>query len=380
MGVIPEMLRLIVSSAFSPMEAQGAFIGGTAGYAFLWGMKRALFSNEAGQGSAPIAHAAAKTNEPVREAIVAGLGPFIDTIVVCTLTAMVILCSGVWNRQGDFKLASLPTVQQASPTKGTAKDAATTWKFSTSDLPEGAKVQAGDNLYTLIAAATNKHTGNTVHRLNGRVVGTVKVPGAGFVRVSALEKTLKEMIKVKAISKAKAETFKNDVRQGKVKSSLSIAWASISSKTKPSFTGVKSKRFLIGEVYHIYQGATLTAKAFDSVTPGLGKWLVTLAAWLFAISTMISWSYYGEQGVVYLFGEGMVFFYKISYCLLIVVASIPQLVSTEAQLDALTGFGTGIMLFANIPIMLIFGMKAMNAYHNYGKRLKAGEFKKKGEE
>jgi AGCS family alanine or glycine:cation symporter len=61
-------------------------------------MQRALFSNEAGQGSAPIAHSAAKTDEPVREGIVAGLEPFIDTLCVCTLTGLVILLSGAWNR------------------------------------------------------------------------------------------------------------------------------------------------------------------------------------------------------------------------------------------------------------------------------------------
>src|SRR5690606_34884392 len=92
-GSVPDVFRLIVSSAFNPAEASGAFIGGSAGYAFLWGMKRALFSNEAGQGSSPIAHSAAKTPEPVREGVVAGLEPFIDTLVVCTLTALVILTS-----------------------------------------------------------------------------------------------------------------------------------------------------------------------------------------------------------------------------------------------------------------------------------------------
>ena len=69
-GKIPEVFSLIFSSAFGETEASGAFIGGTLGYAFMVGMKRALFSNEAGQGSAPIAHAAAKTDEPAREGIV----------------------------------------------------------------------------------------------------------------------------------------------------------------------------------------------------------------------------------------------------------------------------------------------------------------------
>jgi len=62
----------------------------------MWGVRRGLFSNEAGQGSAPIAHAAAKTDEPVSEGVVALLEPFIDTIVICTLTALVIITTGVW--------------------------------------------------------------------------------------------------------------------------------------------------------------------------------------------------------------------------------------------------------------------------------------------
>jgi AGCS family alanine or glycine:cation symporter len=90
-------LQLIFSKAFTP---QGE-IGGFAGSAFLltltWGCKRGLFSNEAGQGSAPIAHAAAKTKESVREGIVAQIGPFIDTIVVCTVTGLVIVSTGAWH-------------------------------------------------------------------------------------------------------------------------------------------------------------------------------------------------------------------------------------------------------------------------------------------
>ena len=93
-GQIPEMLGLIVTSAFTSTEATGAFVGGTVGSAFLFGMKRAIFSNEAGQGSSAIAHAAAKTDEPVREGLVGGMEPFIDTIVVCTFTALIILVDG----------------------------------------------------------------------------------------------------------------------------------------------------------------------------------------------------------------------------------------------------------------------------------------------
>ncbi|NNM24475.1 MAG: sodium:alanine symporter family protein, partial [Phycisphaerales bacterium] len=131
LGGIPEMLGLIVTSAFSPQEAQGAFLGGTFGYALLWGMKRALFSSEAGQGSAPIAHAAAKTDEPVREAVVAGLGPFIDTLVVCTLTSLVILSTGAWNRGGEAIYESLPAMVQTAD--GTWAPEATTLPSKTAE-------------------------------------------------------------------------------------------------------------------------------------------------------------------------------------------------------------------------------------------------------
>ena len=94
---VPEVFRLIFASAFAPSEAQGAFLGGVAGWAFLRGMQRALFSNEAGQGSAPIAHAAAKTDEPVSEGVVALLEPLIDTLVICTMTGLVIIMTGAWD-------------------------------------------------------------------------------------------------------------------------------------------------------------------------------------------------------------------------------------------------------------------------------------------
>ena len=107
---VPAMFALIFTEAFSPSEGVGAFIGGTAGYGFLKGLQRAFFSSEAGQGSAPIAHSAAKTEEPVREGVVSGLEPFIDTLVVCTVTGLVILSSGVWNRDAALVYDTAPAI------------------------------------------------------------------------------------------------------------------------------------------------------------------------------------------------------------------------------------------------------------------------------
>lgn len=90
-------LGLIIKSAFTPTAATGGFAGSIVLYTMRMGIARGLFSNEAGLGSAPIAHAAAKENEPVREGLVAMMGPFIDTLVICTLTALVIVVSGAWS-------------------------------------------------------------------------------------------------------------------------------------------------------------------------------------------------------------------------------------------------------------------------------------------
>ncbi len=312
-GEITNMLRLIVRAAFNPLEASGAFLGGTMGYAFLFGMKRALFSNEAGQGSSPIAHSAAKTREPVREAIVAGLEPFIDTLVVCTFTALVILSSGVWNRSGDVALEASPQVIRVD---------AEHWTLEPTAAPDGGIDWLGDEaVFVLAKAHDNDATGNRLHKIFGRV------------------------------------SITDDGR-------AMIDWTPLQTTVEPALHSA--------ELFLDYKGATLTAKAFDSVNDGLGKWLVTLAAWLFAISTMISWSYYGEQGVVFLAKGRFIMAYKIIYCLLIVVATAGY-IRTNQELDNLTGIGTGVMLFANVPIMWIFGSQAMRAYKDYIGRLKSGQ-------
>jgi AGCS family alanine or glycine:cation symporter len=93
---LPDAIRLIFNSAFSGSAASGGFLGATIWMAIRWGFARGIFSNEAGLGSAPIAHAAAQTNDPVKQGMVAMLGTFIDTIIICSLTAFVIILTGTW--------------------------------------------------------------------------------------------------------------------------------------------------------------------------------------------------------------------------------------------------------------------------------------------
>ncbi len=362
---VPDMLRLIVVSAFSPADAQGAFLGGTAGFAFLWGMKRALFSNEAGQGSAPIAHSAAKTDEPVREGVVAGLEPFIDTIVVCTLTTLVILLSGAWNRGPEAHFAQPPRVVAAPGGQ---------WTIDTPLLPlksdDHVRIseqwKAGDSVFMLLRTDPDADTAADVHRIPGvvRQTAVVTLRNGTTVEGRILREIdgAVELETMQAGAPAVRPIGPNEIERID-RGQFTVQWGMLSSSREP--------RAEDGGVYVDYVGAYLTAHAFDRVTPGLGRWLVTIAAWLFAISTIISWSYYGEQGVIYLAGPRWVLTYKLIYCLLIIVATA-GLVTRDDELDNLTGLGTGVMLFANIPIMLIFGSQAMSAYRDYIGRYKSG--------
>jgi len=94
---IPAAVGLIITHAFTPTAATGGFAGASVMLAIQWGVARGIFSNEAGLGSAPIAHAAAKTSSPVRQGSIAMLGTFIDTLIICSITGLVIVVSGAWS-------------------------------------------------------------------------------------------------------------------------------------------------------------------------------------------------------------------------------------------------------------------------------------------
>ena len=98
---VPAAIGLIFTHAFTPAAATGGFAGAAVAAAIRFGVARGVFSNESGLGSAAIAHAAAQTNSPVRQGVIAMLGTFIDTLVVCTMTALVILTSGAWTLTGE---------------------------------------------------------------------------------------------------------------------------------------------------------------------------------------------------------------------------------------------------------------------------------------
>ncbi len=339
-GQIPDMLMLVLRSAFSTAEAEGAFLGGTLGYAFIVGMQRALFSNEAGQGSAPIAHAAAKTGEPAREGIVGGLGPFIDTICICTLTAMVILSTGTWNREAIGPLgAEIKLVAVGEDDRYRVSSSA-----QVSDLPEQRldEWSRGDKIFVLaeVEGMTNDSTDSNRFRIDGVIIEPTdeEHPDAAVPLVISW----------------------NDVE-------LADGWKGIPGEIRILTTDDAG-----AGIYREFEGAQLTAFAFDRVFPGLGKWLVTLAAWLFALSTMISWSYYGEKGVTFLVGSAGILPYKLLFLVAVVCGAV--LIEDTGQMMILADLGTGSMLVVNLPIILALGGIAVASLREYDRKLKAGEF------
>lgn len=316
---VPALLAMVVREAFSPTTAQGAFLGATAWFGLTTGLRRALFSNEAGQGTSPMAHSAAKTREPVREGIVAGLEPFVDTCVVCTLTALVILVTGTWNREsiglikGEVRLVSENGVTRVQgPTNVDA-------------LPIQAGESAwieGQNFFLIgQAAEVQKNTGDTLVKIKGSVISE--------------------------------------------NGSLKIKWGE-----PPAGTVLKGEP----AVYRDLLGAALTGLAYDRAIPGLGKWMVTLVCWLFAYSTLISWSFYGETASVFLFGKYAVMPYRLIYCLATAAITLPGMIETEKDLGNLSDLGTGFMLLANVPIILIMSPRAISALREYLRKLDSGAF------
>ena len=322
---VPEVLNLVVTSAFTPNAAAGAFLGAGAWYGFEVGMKRALFSNEAGQGSAPIAHSAARTDHPAREGVVAGLEPFIDTLMICTMTALVILLTGTWARP---PLADLPDSVQIS-TEATESGSIVTLapNISTDSIAPPSPHQdwrAGDRVFVVVDThqPESEDRGNSLERLIGRVESTPAADG----------------------------TEGGDA--------LHVVWESFQIEAGAPMPTLRDRGF-----YRDLDGAPMTGMAFDSVFPGLGKWLVSLAAFLFALSTMISWCYYGEQGVVYLWGPRLVLLYKLVF---IVFAAIAPMAAYNAKaLEVITDLGTGLMLWGNLPILFLFGFVAVANFNRY---------------
>jgi AGCS family alanine or glycine:cation symporter len=262
-NIIPSLIS-IFSDAFTGTAAVGGFLGASFTFAVNRGVNRGLFSNEAGQGSAPIAHSAARAHEPVSEGLVAILEPFIDTIIICSLTGLVLLTSGVWNEkiQNQFQQADMVFL------KGT---------FDDSD-PED-RLQLIDYL----------HNGDDGILQNGSIRVENGVIASDVTLINA--RSVAENVRIYK----NGELYSGDlmIEGGKLQDEL-------------------GEYMVQGE--SLMHSAPLTTEAFTrSVMRGWGKYIVSIGLLLFAFSTAISWSYYGDRAVTYLFGSRYVIFYRLIY-------------------------------------------------------------------
>ncbi len=250
LGDVIPAFGTIITSAFSNEAVAGGLIG-----ILIQGVRRAAFSNEAGLGSAPIAHSAVKTDRPASEGFVALLEPFVDTVVVCTMTALVIVITG-------------------------------TWQVSAEVAPDGAALVSGPKSTEVVQQLK---PGQYLHTRNAE---------EGFTEVIGL---------------VSSDAYETEAVTGWVASDK-----------------IADRK-----------GVPMTSMAFGSVIK-LFPFLLTVAVILFAFSTMISWSYYGEQGIIYLFSflsddqvKIPILIYKILFCALVVVGSSASLTNVLNLSDAM---------------------------------------------
>ncbi len=265
-NILPSF-QVIFSSAFTGSAAAGGFLGATLAYAFSRGVDRGLFSNEAGQGSAPIAHASSRGESPVAEGMVSILEPFIDTIVICTLTALVILSSGVWTQKFDneFEHGNLSWVEGE-------------WD---EDIPAHRETLFG---YFFESDEANLD----VRPLNAElevVDGVIQERGFTAIHNRSIGEDLRVYVD--------GEPFTGilPITDGR---SEAAPW-SIHGKS-------------------LVHSVRLTLEAFkQSFIGGYAPYVVTLGLLMFAFSTAIVWAYYGDRALLYLGGERFLLPYRLLY-------------------------------------------------------------------
>lgn len=312
-NIIPSFMS-VFSNVFTGTAATGGFLGAGFAYAFNRGVNRGLFSNEAGQGSAPIAHAAARTEEPIAEGMVAILGPFIDTIIICTLTGLVILSSGVWTEKipNQFQTTDMTIlVDQYDDTLP-------------ADRAKIINFLAGEEQLTLFSGDL------TV--VNGIVQDSVSIINS---------RSMAEEIRVYS-SEDKLYNGNIHIEDGKHIN--------------------ENDAYFYGK--SLMHSAPLTAEAFTrSMLGDWGRWIVSLGLLLFAFSTAIAWAYYGDRSVTYLFGTKGVLPYRIIYCIGFFIASFAD----TTIIWTISGITIVLMTLPNLIGILLLrkDMKGtMNKYIN----------------
>jgi AGCS family alanine or glycine:cation symporter len=337
-GEIPHYLALIVKSALTPAAGEGAFAGVTVWMAFTWGLRRACFSNEAGEGSAAIAHAAARTDEPIREGVVAGIGPFIDTLVICTMSALVLLMTGTWNRPavGHVSVIDGDRVTVACDTEVGPKIAHLYYDA----------VQSG----AALAVYVEVRQGEEPRTVSGTVVD---------VNRAASDENIADRSRRTGEPQDRVQDW----------SGVRSLVLDVSQATGPARERVALLE--LGQPVHLdITGAKLTSFAFDTTVRGFGKYIVTIGVCLFAFSTMISWSYYGEKGAEYLLGPRAILPYKFVFVVFVFLGMVLEKFSTVYDFSDAT---TGLMVLCNLPAVLILSPIVIRAARNYFNRLDRGQ-------
>jgi alanine or glycine:cation symporter, AGCS family len=301
---------LIFTEAFSPSAGVAGAGVGTFLFTMLWGVRRGLFSNEAGQGSSPIAHAAAKTEEPAEEGMVALLGPFIDTIVICTMTALVIIITGTW----DDKVP-----QQVTLTSGNISHV----------------VEQEDGRFSFFQSAPEE------------IVVEAGVPVAqavGDARMAWHEVAIDEFF----IDPEQTQPFTGVILPGQ---GMAVA------ADGTEYT------VLHGNV--VQNGAPLTMLSFQRGLPGdWGHFIVILTVLLFGISTAIAWSYYGDRCAFYLFGPKAVLPYKLLFVGMHFVGAVAPLILAWTIGDILLG----LVIIPNLIAVVVLAPKVKEAADSYFER------------
>lgn len=267
-NIIPS-LGAIFGDIFSGTAATGGFIGANLAFAFNRGVNRGLFSNEAGQGSAPIAHASAKANEPLSEGMVAILEPFIDTIIICTVTGLVLLSSGVWaeKHQNQFEYSEIEIL---------------------ADQYQETVPEHKDKIYKHLNEIETLPTFSGELRVeNGKIVND----DITFIHARSFADNI-TVYKNEGLLEEEVFTGVIQIQNGDVVDDRPLKF--------------------IGE--SLVHSAPLTALAFNRGFFGdYGQYIVSIGLLLFAFSTAISWSYYGDRAMTFLFGPRSVIYYRIVY-------------------------------------------------------------------
>jgi alanine or glycine:cation symporter, AGCS family len=284
----------IFSDVFTGSAATGGFIGASVSFAFNKGVARGLFSNEAGQGSAPIAHASAKAHEPVSEGMVAILEPFIDTIIICTLTGLVLLSSGVWHEK----------IQN---------------QFQNADLD-------------ILAVNLDEDRDDDRERLYRHIRNKERLPvfhGSLPVREGAIQDNNITVIHARSFAE---EVMVFDRNGQPITGTILISNGKLAEDV-----------IMIGK--SLIHSAPLTAEAFTRGYFGrYGQYIVSIGILLFAFSTAISWSYYGDRAMTFLFGLKSIIYYRIAYVLGFFLASFTD----TTIVWAFSGIAIALMTIPNL--------------------------------